>query len=53
MIAEEEHGDADDLLPEDVIVRMEDFERSYEKYIPSIAKKDLEYFNKLKSTYSV
>ncbi|XP_055855099.1 peroxisomal ATPase PEX6 isoform X3 [Episyrphus balteatus] len=51
--AEDEDSEVDELLPEDIIVRMEDFERSFEKYIPSIAKKDLEYFNKLKSTYSV
>ncbi|XP_055389388.1 peroxisomal ATPase PEX6 [Condylostylus longicornis] len=35
-----------------IIVEMEDFERAYEKFVPSVSKKDLEYFSKLKMSYS-
>lgn len=42
----------DDLTSDKVIVKMEDFTRASNKFIPSISKKDLEYFNQLKDTYN-
>lgn len=44
--------DLDELLPDKVIVKMEDFMKASKKFIPSISKKDLEYFNQLKDTYN-
>ncbi|XP_013101894.1 peroxisomal ATPase PEX6 isoform X2 [Stomoxys calcitrans] len=45
--------DDDDLIPDNIVVESEDFTKSFRKFIPSISREDLEYFNKLKSTYSV
>ncbi|KAH8319771.1 hypothetical protein KR074_005468, partial [Drosophila pseudoananassae] len=42
-----------ELLPENVIVESEDFTKSFNKFVPSISKADLEYFNNLKASYSV
>ncbi|EDW35005.1 GL20091 [Drosophila persimilis] len=42
-----------ELLPETVIVESEDFTKSFNKFVPSISKTDLEYFNNLKASYSV
>ncbi|XP_017027929.1 peroxisomal ATPase PEX6 isoform X1 [Drosophila kikkawai] len=42
-----------ELQPENVVVESEDFTRSFNKFVPSISAKDLEYFNNLKATYSV
>ncbi|XP_032311503.1 peroxisome assembly factor 2 isoform X1 [Drosophila ananassae] len=42
-----------ELLPENVIVESEDFTKSFNKFVPSISKTDLEYFNNLKASYSV
>lgn len=42
----------DELLPDKVVVKMEDFVKASNKFIPSISKKDLEYFNQLKDTYN-
>jgi len=42
-----------ELVPENVIVEAEDFTKSFNKFVPSISAKDLEYFNNLKTTYSV
>ncbi|XP_037946284.1 peroxisome biogenesis protein 6-like isoform X1 [Teleopsis dalmanni] len=41
------------LVAENVVVEMDDFVKSFGKFIPSISKQDLEYFNQLKSSYSV
>ncbi|XP_075168854.1 peroxisomal biogenesis factor 6 isoform X2 [Haematobia irritans] len=45
--------DDDDLIADSIEVIAEDFTKSFRKFIPSISREDLEYFNKLKSTYSV
>lgn len=45
--------DEDELVPENVIVEPEDFNKSFKKFIPSISRQDLDYFNKLKASYSV
>ncbi|KMY92882.1 peroxisome assembly factor 2 isoform X1 [Drosophila simulans] len=42
-----------ELVPENVIVQVEDFTKSFNKFVPSISAKDLEYFNNLKASYSV
>ncbi|XP_030383087.1 peroxisome assembly factor 2 isoform X2 [Scaptodrosophila lebanonensis] len=42
-----------DMLAENVIVEEEDFLKSFSKFVPSISKGDLDYFNKLKASYSV
>ncbi|XP_023031698.1 peroxisome assembly factor 2 isoform X2 [Drosophila willistoni] len=42
-----------DLRPDNVIVESQDFSKSFQKFVPSISNKDLEYFNNLKATYSV
>ncbi|SPP75750.1 peroxisome assembly factor 2 isoform X2 [Drosophila guanche] len=43
----------EELLPETVIVESEDFTKSFNKFVPSISRTDLEYFNNLKASYSV
>uniref|UniRef100_T1PAA0 Peroxisomal ATPase PEX6 n=1 Tax=Musca domestica TaxID=7370 RepID=T1PAA0_MUSDO len=46
-------GESDELIASNVIVQPEDFTKSFRKFIPSISRQDLEYFNKLKASYSV
>ncbi|XP_053965999.1 peroxisomal ATPase PEX6 isoform X1 [Anastrepha ludens] len=41
------------LVADNVLVEMEDFNKSFSQFVPSISKSDLEYFNELKSSYSV
>ncbi|CAD7012178.1 peroxisome assembly factor 2 isoform X2 [Ceratitis capitata] len=41
------------LAAENVLVELEDFTKSFNKFVPSISKNDLDYFNQLKSSYSV
>ncbi|XP_065366725.1 peroxisomal ATPase PEX6 isoform X1 [Calliphora vicina] len=43
----------EDLVADNVVVEVEDFTKSFGKFIPSISRQDLDYFNKLKSSYSV
>lgn len=43
----------EDLIADNVVVEVEDFTKSFRKFVPSISRQDLEYFNKLKSSYSV
>lgn len=38
------------LMPNDIIVNIDDFKQNF---MPPISKKDLEYFNRVKSNYSV
>lgn len=45
-------GNQSDLIPENVIVNLDDFKQASSNFVPSISKKDLEYFNKLKSNFS-
>uniref|UniRef100_A0A0A1WD77 Peroxisomal ATPase PEX6 n=2 Tax=Zeugodacus cucurbitae TaxID=28588 RepID=A0A0A1WD77_ZEUCU len=50
----ENTGIAAELLAADrVLVEMDDFTKSYSKFVPSISKSDLDYFNQLKSSYGV
>lgn len=42
----------EELSADKVVVKMEDFTRASNKFVPSISKKDLEYFNQLKDTYN-
>lgn len=42
----------DSLKSEDVKVNMEDFKCALQKFVPSINAKDMEYFNKLKASFS-
>ncbi|XP_067627926.1 peroxisomal ATPase PEX6 isoform X2 [Eurosta solidaginis] len=41
------------LNADQVIVETEDFTKSFNKFVPSISKSDLDYFNQLKSSYSL
>ncbi|XP_036334237.1 peroxisome assembly factor 2 [Rhagoletis pomonella] len=41
------------LVADNVLVEMQDFTKSFSKFVPSISKNDLEYFNQLKSSYGV
>ncbi|XP_018796520.1 PREDICTED: peroxisome assembly factor 2 isoform X1 [Bactrocera latifrons] len=41
------------LAADKVLVEMDDFTKSYSKFVPSISKTDLDYFNQLKSSYGV
>lgn len=43
----------EDLVADNVVVEVDDFTKSFSKFIPSISRQDLEYFNKLKSSYSI
>lgn len=36
---------------ENVIVNFEDFQNATKKFMPSLSKSDMEYFNKLKSQF--
>lgn len=46
-------GDAASALKgEDVLVNWEDFKCALVKFVPSINAKDMEYFNKLKVSFS-
>lgn len=45
--------DAKELTADRVLVELEDFTKSFGKFTPSISRSDLEYFNKLKISYSV
>lgn len=40
------------LRSEDVKVNWEDFKSALTKFVPSINAKDMEYFNKLKASFS-
>ncbi|XP_037048405.1 peroxisome assembly factor 2 isoform X3 [Bradysia coprophila] len=40
------------LMPENIVVNIDDFKQAATNFIPSISKTDLEYFNKLKSNFS-
>lgn len=42
-----------DLQPENVIVNNTDFQLAADNFVPSVSKKDMEYFNKLKTSFSV
>lgn len=42
-----------DLQPENVIVNNADFQLAAENFVPSVSQKDMEYFNKLKTSFSV
>lgn len=42
----------DSLKSEDVKVNWEDFKSALQKFVPSINAKDMEYFNKLKASFS-
>uniref|UniRef100_A0A1B0BE70 Peroxisomal ATPase PEX6 n=1 Tax=Glossina palpalis gambiensis TaxID=67801 RepID=A0A1B0BE70_9MUSC len=43
----------EDLVAQNIVVEVEDFMKSFFKFIPSISKQDLEYFNKLKAQYNI
>ncbi|KAM7341795.1 peroxisomal biogenesis factor 6 isoform 2-T2 [Cochliomyia hominivorax] len=47
------HLKDEDLVPDNIVVEIEDFTKSFGKFVPSISRHDLDYFNKLKSSYSV
>ncbi|KAJ6645275.1 Peroxisome assembly factor 2 [Pseudolycoriella hygida] len=40
------------LMPENIVVNIDDFKQAASNFVPSISKKDLEYFNKLKTNFS-
>lgn len=42
-----------DLTSDDVIVNLEDFKVATLKFVPSIHKTDMDYFNKLRANYSL
>lgn len=42
----------DSLKADDVKVNLEDFKSALQKFVPSINAKDMEYFNRLKSSFS-
>lgn len=51
-----EHADAESesqLTAADVIVRMTDFVESSGNFVPSVSAKDMEYFIRLKASFSV
>lgn len=41
------------LTADNVFVNLSDFRKAVSKFVPSINKKDMEYFNKLRSNYAV
>nr|XP_019551832.2 peroxisome assembly factor 2-like [Aedes albopictus] len=43
----------DGLSPEDVVVNESDFKTATKKFIPSISAADMEYFNRLRTNFSV
>lgn len=43
----------DSLNSDDVIVNLDDFKTATLKFVPSINKRDMEYFNKLRANYSM
>lgn len=47
-----EEEDTSALKGEDVLVNWEDFKAALVKFVPSINAKDMEYFNKLKVSFS-
>lgn len=40
------------LVAENVVVNIDDFKQAASNFVPSISKKDIDYFNKLKSNFS-
>lgn len=52
-MANESDNDDVKLTADDVLVSLADFRKAISMFIPSINKKDMEYFNSLKSTYGV
>lgn len=51
---QQENGTVDDnLSSDDVIVNLNDFRMATMKFVPSINKRDMEYFNKLRANYSM
>lgn len=51
LIADE--SDGEDLTADDVLVNLDDFKAATMKFVPSINKSDMEYFNKLRANYSL
>lgn len=51
LIADESKDD--DLTSDEVIVNLEDFKVAALKFVPSINKSDMDYFNKLRANYSL
>lgn len=43
----------EELTSDDVIVNLDDFKTATLKFVPSINKSDMEYFNKLRANYSL
>lgn len=39
-------------MSESVVVNLNDFKQAASNFVPSISKKDLDYFNKLKANFS-
>lgn len=49
----EKTGQTNEITSDDVIVNLEDFKKATMNFVPSINKRDLEYFNKLRENYSL
>ena len=47
-----EKAEEKDVTADKVVVNMEDFKKACEKFIPSINKADMEYFNQLRSNFT-
>lgn len=53
LFANADDTDDDKLTSDDVIVNLDDFKVAALKFVPSINKSDMEYFNKLRANYSL
>jgi peroxin-6 len=51
IVTSKKDGD-EEVTPEKIIVNMDDFQVSLKKFIPSINKADMEYFNQLRSNFT-
>lgn len=52
LVSEGTQVDTSSLKSDDVLVKVADFEAALEKFVPSISAKDMEYFHKLRTSFS-